>query len=321
MSKLALVTGGAGFIGSHLAEGLLHAGYAVRILDDLSSGRRENLASIANEVDLRIGSVTDPDAVSAAMAGVDIVYHEAAIPSVQRSVEDPIASHRVNLDGTLNVLVAARDAGVGRFVFAGSSSAYGNSETLPKHEDMMPAPLSPYAAQKLASEAYAKAFACCHDIQTVVLRYFNVYGPRQDPSSPYSGVISLFITALLEGRAPRIYGDGEQSRDFVYVADVVQANVAAATADGRGGALVNIAGGRQITVNELFRQIRTAVGAAAAEIEPEYAPGRTGDVRDSLAELGRAGRLLDYAPSVPLHEGIQRTVDYYHGLIHKEHKS
>jgi len=321
MSEQALITGGAGFIGSHLAEGLLKAGYAVRILDDLSSGKRENLAAFAADVDLHVGSVTDPDAVKKAMAGVDVVYHEAAIPSVQRSVEDPVSSHDVNLNGTLNVLVAARDAGVGRYVFAGSSSAYGNSETLPKREDMVPDPLSPYAAQKLASEGYAKAFASCHDIQTVVLRYFNVYGPRQDPSSPYSGVISLFITALLDGRAPRIYGDGEQSRDFVYVADVVAANVAAAKATITGGAMVNIAGGRQISVNELFREIRSAVGGPALEIEPEYAPGRTGDVRDSLADLERADQLLDYAPSVGLDEGIQRTVDYYHGLIQKEQTS
>lgn len=311
MTRRALVTGGAGFIGSHLAEGLLAEGYEVRVLDDLSSGRPENLAAAAG-ADLRVGSVGDPAAVRAAMEGVDVVFHEAAIPSVQRSVEDPVASHRVNLDGTLNVLVAARDAGVPRFVFAGSSSAYGDSEELPKVESMLPEPLSPYAAQKLASESYARTFSRCHGIQTVVLRYFNVYGPRQDPSSPYSGVISLFITALLEGRAPRIYGDGEQSRDFVYVADVVRANLAAAVADVPGGsAVVNVAGGRRISVNELFREIRSAVGGDAGRLEPEYAAARTGDVRHSQADLARARRVLGYAPTVPLSDGIQRTVDYY----------
>ncbi len=311
MSRVALVTGGAGFIGSHLAEGLLARGFRVRVLDDLSSGRLENLAPVRERIELIEGDVSRRADVDAAMAGVDVVFHEAAIPSVQRSVEDPAESHRVNLEGTLLALESARKAGVRRFVFAGSSSAYGDSEALPKHEEMRADPLSPYAAQKLASESYCRVFAGCYGLHTVVLRYFNVYGPRQDPSSPYSGVISLFIRALLAKEPPMIYGDGEQTRDFVFVHDVVEANLRAATVDVKPGAVFNVAGGARVSINELFRTIRAAIGGAGRSIEPRHAPARAGDVRHSLADLSSARSELGFEPSVSLVEGVRRTVDDY----------
>ncbi|MFG0316601.1 MAG: NAD-dependent epimerase/dehydratase family protein [Planctomycetota bacterium JB042] len=317
MSGRALVTGGAGFIGSHLCEALVAAGYSVRVLDDFSGGDAANLAAVEGSVEVIRGDCRREDDARNAVEGCDVVFHEAALPSVQRSVEDPALSHSINLDATLTMLRAAVAAKVGRFVFAGSSSAYGESEELPKRETLAPEPLSPYAAQKLASEAYCRAFARCFDLHTVVLRYFNVYGPRQDPSSPYSGVISLFVTSLLDGRAPTIYGDGEQTRDFVYVDDVARANLAAATADVPRGSVINVAGGRRVSVNELFRTVRAQVGGAAAGLEPTYAPPRTGDVRHSLADLSRARRGLGWEPEVPLDAGIAETVRQYR----KEKKS
>ena len=310
MTRRALVTGGAGFIGSHIVEALVADGVSVRVLDDFSGGHEENLAGLAGVEVVRGDCRVEEDA-RAAVDGCDAVFHQAALPSVQRSVEAPRVAHGINLDATLTMLQAAADAGVGRFVFAGSSAAYGDSEELPKRERMAPDTLSPYAAQKLASEAYCRSFAACFGLHTVVLRYFNVYGPRQDPSSPYSGVISLFVTALLDGRAPRIYGDGEQSRDFVYVGDVARANLAAATADVPPGSVINVAGGRRVTVNELFATIRREVGGAATELEPTYAPPRTGDVRHSLADVERARRLLGWEARVPLDEGIALTIPQY----------
>lgn len=309
--RLALVTGGAGFIGSHLAEGLVERGFRVRVLDDLSSGRERNLAAIAERIELVRGDCRDQETARAAMEGVDLAYHQAALPSVQRSVEAPDVSHRINLDATLTLLQAAREAGVSRFVYAGSSSVYGDSLELPKEEGMRPDPLSPYATQKLASESYCAVFARCYGLHTVALRYFNVYGPRQDPSSPYSGVISLFTTALLTGVAPKIYGDGEQTRDFVFVRDVVEANLLAGTAEIEPGSVVNVASGRRVSINELFRAIRRAVGAEADGLEAIHVPSRAGDVRDSLADLTRARRQLGFDPRVTLDEGVGQTVDYY----------
>jgi len=311
MIRRALITGGAGFIGSHLAEGLLGAGLQVRVLDDFSSGRERNLAPIRDRIELIRGDCREVPVVRAALEGVDLVYHQAALPSVQRSVEEPLRAHRINLDATLILLEEARRAEVDRLVFAGSSSVYGDSPELPKRETMALDPRSPYAVQKLASEAYCRVFAECYRLPTVVLRYFNVYGPRQDPSSPYSGVISLFVTALLEGSIPRIHGDGEQTRDFVSVQDVVQANLRAGLADVRPGTIVNISGGRRISINELYRTIREAVGGAAAAVEPVYQPARPGDVRHSLADLNEAKSILGFEPGVSLAEGIGDTVEYY----------
>lgn len=309
--KRALVTGGAGFIGSHIVAGLVDAGYAVRVLDDFSSGKERNLAEVASKIEVVRGDCADPLVAATAVEGVDVVYHEAAQPSVQRSVEDPLFAHRRNLDATLVMLDAARKAKVRRFVYAGSSSAYGNDPVSPKSESQRPQPLSPYAAQKLASEHYCRAFAECYGLETVVLRYFNVYGPRQDPSSPYSGVISLFTTVLLRGEAPRIYGDGEQTRDFVYVQDVVAANLLAAQASVDPGAVFNIAGGRAIRVNELFRVVRAAVGGPALSLEPLHQPARPGDVRDSVADLTLARTRLRYEPRTKLEQGIAATLAHY----------
>ena len=319
MSRRALVTGGAGFIGSHLAEGLVDAGLKVRVLDDFSSGQEQNLAALGDRIELIRGDCADVRVVRDALEDVDLVFHQAALPSVQRSVEDPHRAHRINLDATLILLDEARRAGIERLVCAGSSSVYGDSSELPKCETMRAQPLSPYAVQKLASEAYCQVFAECYRLHTVVLRYFNVYGPRQDPSSPYSGVISLFVTALLDGSASKIYGDGEQTRDFVYVQDVVKANLRAGFADVRPGSVVNVSGGRRVSINELYRAIREAVGGAAAGIEPLYRPGRAGDVRDSLADLSEAKSLLGFEPTVSLAEGIGQTVEYYRAqAIQKE---
>ncbi len=313
MMRVALVTGGAGFIGSHLVDGLLARGYAVRVLDDFSSGREANLAShiAQHKVEIVRGDCADPKVAAAAVANVSVIFHEAAQPSVQKSVEQPLLAHRRNLDATLVLLDHASKAGVSRFVYAGSSSAYGNDPELPKRESMRPAPLSPYAAQKLASEYYARAYSECYGLHSVVLRYFNVYGPRQDPSSPYSGVISLFITSLLRGQRVKIYGDGEQTRDFVFVGDVVDANLRAAEADVEPGSVFNIAGGQAISVNQLYRTVQVAVGGPALAIEPIHEPARKGDVRASIADLALARAELDFAPKTSLERGIRATVDHY----------
>lgn len=302
-----LVTGGAGFIGSHLAEELVRRGHGVRVVDSLVTGRRSNLDHIAG-VDFLEGDLASPEIAARAVDGCDFVLHQAAIPSVPRSVKDPVTSNRANVDGTLNVLVAARDAGVKRVVFAGSSSAYGNTPTLPKHEEMPTRPLSPYALQKVFGEEYLKMFTGLYGLETVTIRYFNVFGPRQDPSSPYSGVISVFATALLENRPPMIFGDGEQTRDFTYVANVVDGVLRACEAPQASGEVINVATGGRISLNELFRTMRKMIGAS---VEPKYADARAGDVHDSQADITKAKRLLGYEPTVSFEDGLQRTVDWY----------
>jgi nucleoside-diphosphate-sugar epimerase len=305
-----LVTGGAGFIGSHLSEELVRRGHHVRVADSLVTGKRSNLDHVPN-VEFLQGDLADVDFARRAAEGVDFVLHQAALPSVPRSVKDPITSNRANVDGTLNVLVAARDAGVRRVVFAGSSSAYGNTLTLPKHEDMPSSPLSPYALQKVVGEQYLQMFTALYGLETVTIRYFNVFGPRQDPSSPYSGVISLFATALLENRAPTIYGDGEQTRDFTYVANVVDGVLRACEAPGASGRVINVATGHRISLNQLFEAMRRLIGA---DVTPTYESLRAGDVRDSQADIRKARDILGYQPIVSFEDGLRLTVDWYRTL-------
>src|SRR3954464_3193195 len=299
-----LVTGGAGFIGSHLSEELARRGHTVRVADSLITGKRSNLDHVPG-VEFLEGDLADLPFAERAVKGVDYVLHQAAIPSVPRSVKDPITSNRANVDATLNVLVAARDAGVKRLVFAGSSSAYGNTPTLPKHEDMPTNPLSPYALQKVVGEQYLQMFTRLYGLETVSIRYFNVFGPRQDPTSPYSGVISVFATALLENRPPTIYGDGGQTRDFTYVANVVDGVLRACEATGASGEVINVATGGRISLNDLFRAMRDITGGT---LEPTYVDGRAGDVRDSQADISKAKQLLGYEPSVSFEDGISRTI-------------
>jgi len=301
-----LVTGGAGFIGSHLADELIRRGERVRIADSFITGKRANLATLSR-AELIEGDLADLDVARKAAAGMDYVLHQAAIPSVPRSVEDPLSSHRANVDATLNVLIAAREAGVRRVVYAGSSSAYGDTPTLPKREDMPTDPLSPYALQKLMGEEYLKLFTRLYGLETVSIRYFNVFGPRQDPSSPYSGVISVFTRALLENRAPTIHGDGEQTRDFTYVANVVDGVLRACTANA-SGLVINVATGSRISLNSLFRTLRNLTGR---HLEPSYAGPRAGDVRDSQADISLAHRVLGYQPLVSFEDGLRQTVDWY----------
>jgi nucleoside-diphosphate-sugar epimerase len=302
-----VVTGGAGFIGSHLVEALAGQGHRVRVADAFITGKRSNLDHV-DGVEILEGNLADLAFAREAVAGVDFVLHQAAIPSVPLSVADPITSHRANVDGTLNVLVAARDAGVRRIVFAGSSSAYGNTPTLPKHEEMPADPLSPYALQKVVGEQYLQMFTRLYGLETVSLRYFNVFGPRQDPSSAYSGVISVFATALLDGRAPTIYGDGEQTRDFTYVSDVVDGVLSACQAPQASGEVINLATGGRISLNLLFETMSRLVGG---KVTPVYAEERAGDVRDSQADITKARRLLGFEPRVSLEEGLRRTVEWY----------
>ncbi len=301
-----LVTGGAGFIGSHLAETLVSRGHRVRVVDSLITGKRQNLAHIP-QAEFLEGDLADLEVARRAVAGVDYVLHEAAIPSVPRSVKDPITSNRANIDATLNVLVAARDARVRRVVYAGSSSAYGNTPVLPKHEEMPTSPLSPYALQKLVGEQYMQLFTRLYGLETATIRYFNVFGPRQDPSSPYSGVISLFITALIDGRPPIIFGDGEQTRDFTYVANVVDGVLRACEAP-VSGEVINVATGGRVSLNQLFRTVRDLLGAS---VEPTYEEPRAGDVRDSQADISKAKRLLGYAPIVSFEQGLSETIAWY----------
>jgi nucleoside-diphosphate-sugar epimerase len=300
-----LVTGGAGFIGSHIVERLRSRGEAVRIADDFSSGRRENVPA---GVDVVEGDLADPAVAKKAVAGCEFVIHQAAIPSVPRSVNDPVRSHRANVDGTLNMLIAARDAGAKRLVFAGSSSVYGDAAVLPKREDMRPAPLSPYALQKLVGEQYCQMFTRLYGLETVVTRYFNVFGPRQQPGSPYSGVISLFIEALAEGRAPKLHGDGKQTRDFTFVGDVVTGVLRCCEAPNVAGEVINVAAGGRISLLELIRSLQMILGT---NLTPEFGPTREGDVRDSQADIGKARKLLGFAPSVPFDEGLRQTVAWY----------
>ena len=302
-----LVTGGAGFIGSHLVEELLRRGESVRVADDFSTGKRENLPP-GSKVELVEGDLTETAVAQRAVAGCEFVLHQAAIPSVPRSVKDPLTSHRANVDGTLHVLLAARDARVKRLVYAGSSSAYGDTAVLPKREDMRPHPLSPYALQKLVGEQYCQLFAKLYGLETVAIRYFNVFGPRQDPGSPYSGVISLFIKALNEGRAPTIHGDGKQTRDFTYVSDVVQGVLLACHAPNVSGDVINVANGGRVTLLELVRALQIIL---CQTIQPVFDPPREGDVRDSQADIFKARQLLGFAPNVPFEDGLRRTVTWY----------
>jgi len=299
-----LVTGGAGFIGSHLAEELVRRGHRVRVLDSLITGKRHNLDHVKG-VEFIEGDVADPDACARAVSGVEYVLHQAAIPSVPRSVDDPVTSNRANIDGSLNLLVAARDAKVKRLVYAGSSSAYGDTPVLPKREDMPTRPQSPYALQKLVAEQYCQMFTELYGFETVTIRYFNVFGPRQDPGSPYSGVISLFATALLAGRRPTIFGDGGQTRDFTYISNIVDGVLRACEAPRAAGEVINVATGGRISLNELLQTMNKTLGT---RIEPIYQPPLAGDVRDSQADITKAKGLLGYAPLVGLEEGLAQTI-------------
>jgi UDP-glucose 4-epimerase len=309
---LHLVTGGAGFIGSSIAERLLASGERVRILDDFSTGRRSNLATLTGDLEVIEGSILDPAVVTRAMAGVEVVFHQAAIPSVARSVENPHTSVNVGVMGTTVVLDAARHAGVRRLMFAASSSAYGDTPTLPKIETMTPSPRSPYAVSKLACEHLVQVFSSLYGIETLSLRYFNVFGPRQDPQSQYAAVIPNFITAALKGASPTVYGDGEQTRDFCFIDNTVSANLlAAATSNKLSGEVVNIACGERISLNQLLGYLREESGAA---LEPRYVPGRAGDVRDSLAAIDKARGLIGYEPKVAVREGLRRTFSAFKAL-------
>jgi nucleoside-diphosphate-sugar epimerase len=307
--SLYLITGAAGFIGSSIARALLARGEKVRGLDNFSTGKRENLTEILDRMDFQEVDLLDLDAVRKACTGVDFILHEAAIPSVPKSVRDPLESNRANIDGTVNLLVAARDAKVKRVVYAASSAAYGDTPTLPKHEEMKPDPISPYAVAKLASEHYMVSFYRCYGLETVSLRYFNVFGPRQDPSSPYSGVLAKFITVMLRGEQPTIFGDGEQSRDFTYIDNVVEANLLAckASADA-AGRVFNVATGRRITLNEIFQSLQSLTSYAG---QPKYEPEREGDIKHSLADISKAHTALGYQPTVDFEEGLRRTVQWY----------
>jgi nucleoside-diphosphate-sugar epimerase len=301
---LFLVTGGAGFIGSNLTRALVARGDRVRALDSLLTGRRENLADLP-DVELIEGDVRDPEGLRAAMAGVDAVFHQAALPSVPRSVRDPVASNESNVGGTLNVLLAARDLGVSRVVCASSSSVYGDTPTFPKVETMMPSPLSPYAVSKLAGEHYCAVFHRLWGVEAVALRYFNVFGPRQDPSSEYAAVIPLFITAMSRGERPLVHGDGTQSRDFTFVENVVRANLRAAEAPGAGGEVFNVACGRRYSLLDLVGLLNRILGT---DLEPRFGEPRPGDVKHSLADISKARRLLGYDPTISFEEGLERTV-------------
>jgi UDP-glucose 4-epimerase len=309
MSELgtALVTGGAGFIGSHLVEALLGEGLRVRVLDNLSTGQLANLAHLRGRFEWIEGSAADFEACRRAAEGVDYVFHQAAIPSVPRSVKEPLPSHESGPTATLNMLEAARQAGARRFMFAASSSAYGDTEELPKHEGMLPRPLSPYAAGKLAGEYYVRVYAHTMGLDGVSLRYFNIFGPRQDPSSPYSGVISLFIKGMGQGRRPTIFGDGEQTRDFTYVANAVAANLSAMRhPDPLGGEVFNVGTGQRIRLLDVVDSLNRIYGTSLA---PEFQPPRAGDVRDSLASLEHISRVLGYRSLVSFDEGLRRTVE------------
>ncbi len=303
-----LVTGGTGFIGSTIVDELVRRGQRVVVLDDLSGGKEANLSQVAGKVELIRGSICDFKSVESACRGADYVLHLAARTSVPRSVQDPLETNRINVDGTLNVLVAARDAKVRRVVFAASSSAYGESPSLPKVETMPAAPISPYGVSKLAGEVYAQVFSRVYGLETVSLRYFNVFGPRQDPSSPYSGVLSQFISALLDGASPVVYGDGEQSRDFTYVDNVVDATLRACEVPGVTGMVFNVGTGHRITLNQTLKLLEKISGKPA---RAKYDPPRPGDIRDSLADIGLARRLLGYEPRVGFEEGLRRTWEWY----------
>jgi len=309
LSGIALVTGGAGFIGSHIAEALAARGASVRVIDNLSTGHLENIEAIGAKVDFIRGDLADDATVRKAVEDVEIVFHEAALPSVPRSVANPRETHLACVDGTFNLLLAAKEQGVRRVIYAASSSAYGDQPALPKVESMRPEPLSPYAAAKLVGEYYCQVFTRTYNFETICLRYFNVFGPRQDPGSPYSGVVSRFIDFLMKGERPVIYGDGEQTRDFTYISNAVDANLLAAEAGKGIGEVINIANGEQVTINELFRRLKEVTGRD--DIEPEYKEARTGDILHSLADISRARALLGYAPKVGLAPGLQATAEWF----------
>jgi UDP-N-acetylglucosamine/UDP-N-acetyl-alpha-D-glucosaminouronate 4-epimerase len=305
-----LITGVAGFIGSSIARELVHRGERVRGIDNFETGKQENIASIRDRIEFVEADIRDHDGLKDAFAGINYVFHQAALPSVPLSVGDPVRAHNININGTLNVLLAARDAKVKRVVYAASSSAYGETVTLPKREDMMPNPVSPYAVQKLTGELYMQCFSRVYGLETVSLRYFNVFGPHQDPGSPYSGVIAKFITQMLEGDSPTIFGDGETSRDFTYIDNAVQANLLAASAPAAAvsGQVFNIGVARQISLNQTFQALREITGFRGAA---KYAPQRVGDVKHSLADIARAQKAFNYSPDVDFEEGLRRTVAWY----------
>jgi nucleoside-diphosphate-sugar epimerase len=309
LSGIVLVTGGAGFIGSHIAAKLASSGARVRIIDDLSTGHRENLEEIGGSIDFIEASLADEKVTRRILEDVELVFHEAAIPSVPRSVENPSETHEACVDATFSLLLAARDRGVRRVVYAASSSAYGDQPALPKREEMRPEPLSPYAVAKLVGEYYCQVFTRAYNLETVSLRYFNVFGPRQDPSSQYSGVISRFISALMSNGQPVIYGDGEQSRDFTYISNVVEANLRAAETMNGVGQVINVANGERITLNELLNVLKNITGRTDAQVE--YMEPRAGDVRHSLADITQARELLGYEPRVGLEEGLRLTIDWW----------
>lgn len=309
---LHLITGIAGFIGSSIARALLEKGEQVRGIDNFATGKRENIVEIAGRIDFREADLLDAEAMKKACQGVECVFHQAAIPSVPKSVLDPLGSNRANVDGTVNLLVAARDAKVRRVMYAASSSAYGDTPTLPKHEEMTPNPISPYAVAKLASEHYMISFYRCYGLETVSLRYFNIFGPRQDPTSPYSGVLAKFITQMLSGQQPTIFGDGSQSRDFTYIDNAVSANLLAAHAPAAlvAGKVFNVATGTRVDLNQTFEALKKLTGFAG---EVKYGPEREGDIKHSLADISRAEKGFDYRPAVGFEDGLQRTVEWYRG--------
>src|SRR5215831_11552087 len=303
-----LVTGGAGFIGSNTVEELVRRGESVVVLDDLSSGKEENLAEIRTKITFMKGSITDIETVRKAMHEADYVLHLAARTSVPRSVKDPIETNKINIDGTLNILVAARDAKVKRVVFAASSSAYGETPTLPKVETMQPQPISPYGVTKYVGELYGQTFGRCYGLEHVSLRYFNIFGPRQDPTSPYSGVLAKFCTAFLEETQPVVFGDGKQTRDFTYVENAVQANLLACEAPNASGQVFNVGTGGRTSLNEVLKALRKISGH---KLEAKYEPAREGDIRDSQADIARAREILGYDPPVQFAEGLQKTFEWY----------
>jgi UDP-N-acetylglucosamine/UDP-N-acetyl-alpha-D-glucosaminouronate 4-epimerase len=309
LSGIVAVTGGAGFIGSHIASALAASGARVRIVDDLSTGHRENVDEISGSVDFIEGTVADQDLMGRVLEDVELVFHEAAIPSVPRSVENPMQSHIASVDGTFSLLLAARDRKVRRVIYAASSSAYGDQPTLPKTEEMLPDPLSPYAVAKLVGEYYCQVFTRVYGLETVSLRYFNVFGPRQDPGSQYSGVVSRFISALFKNETPVIFGDGEQSRDFTYIDNVVSANLKGAATTRGLGKVINVANGERISLNQLLAELKDLTGKS--EVLADYREPRVGDVRHSLADISKARDFLGYEPLVGLRQGLRRTIDWW----------
>ena len=315
MAAKYLVTGGAGFIGSNIVEGLLKNRESVRIIDNLSTGNIHNLDNFRSEIEFIEGDIRDLSMIQKAMNNIEIVFHQAALPSVPRSIENPVASNDSNISGTLNVLLAARDNKVKRVIYAGSSSAYGDTPTLPKQEDMTPHPLSPYALTKLTGEYYCKIFSSVYGLETLTIRYFNVFGPRQNPASQYAAVIPKFIESLLKDQPPTIYGDGEQSRDFTYIENVVSANILASKAKKTSGEIVNVATSTRTTINQLFYTLKDLL---EKDINPIYGEAQKGDVKHSLADITRARKILGYKPVVNLEAGLKRTIDWMKSLSKQE---